>query len=62
MKGESVGPSWYAEYVKRNFVFYDYSPESYAHSDSTRCDLCSHATWISVGDHIQYAGNGYGAG
>ena len=50
MYSESVGPKWYAEYVKRNFVFYDHC-----------CELCSHATWIGVGDHIQFAGEGYGA-
>jgi hypothetical protein len=50
MKSESVGPSWYAEYVKRNFVFYDYC-----------CDLCSHAAWIGRSEHLMYAGEGYGA-
>ena len=49
MKRESVGPNW-APYDKRNFVFYDHC-----------CDGCSHATWISVGDQLHYAGEGYGS-
>jgi hypothetical protein len=49
MKDQSVGPNW-ASYVKSNFVFYDHC-----------CELCSHAAWVSQGDHLQINGQGYGA-
>ena len=49
MKSESVGPNWSA-YVKANFRFYDHC-----------CDLCSHAAWISDGEQLALAGQGYGA-
>ena len=49
MKDESVGPNW-APLIKANFVFYDHC-----------CELCSHAAWVSQGDHLQINGQGYGA-
>ena len=48
MKSESVGPSWHAEYVKQNFVFYDYC-----------CDLCSHAYWWNWSGRLEFAGQGF---